>query len=162
MRRICLLVLAAGGLFWGLAHPALAADVKDVLGACDRTPGCNYSTNKAGDVTGCSANACFYCANDGKRQCTGVTKARTAGKGSKGQVGQIAIGGVKLDPAAKSSKAAKAIAAQQAAAVKEKKVQENKTSTKTVAKKPQGTAAGPDVQNVSQGHKRTLGGGKRN
>jgi hypothetical protein len=96
---------------WAVSQPVSAASVNDVLGACDRTPGCGYSQNKNGDISGCSSNACFYCPADGSRQCTGVTKARTGGKTGKGQVD---IGGVKLDRASSSSKAAKAIREHQA------------------------------------------------
>lgn len=66
-------VAALAGLC--LASPAGAASRKDVLAACNNTPGCGYSKNKKnGDISGCSINAgkCFYCPNDGKRQCFGV------------------------------------------------------------------------------------------
>lgn len=110
--RIISLSIFAAGMLWALGqHPASAASVNDVLGACDRTPGCGYSQNKNGDISGCSKNACFYCPADGSRQCTGVSKARTGG--SKGK-GQVDIGGVKLDRASNSSKTAKAIRAHQA------------------------------------------------
>jgi hypothetical protein len=62
---------------------AAAAPVKKVLGACDNTPGCNYSINdKNGDISGCSTKSgtCFYCPNDGKRQCFAVRQLPTAGK----------------------------------------------------------------------------------
>lgn len=58
-----------------VSHAAPAADVKAVLGACDNTPGCNYTINsKNGDITGCSTGSgtCFYCPNDGKRECMAV------------------------------------------------------------------------------------------
>ena len=111
MRGFCLSTFTLAATLWALSQPVSAASVNDVLGACDRTAGCGYSQNKNGDISGCSKNACFYCPADGSRQCTGVTKARTAGKGGKGQVD---IGGVKLDRAGSSSKAARAIKEHQA------------------------------------------------
>jgi hypothetical protein len=66
-----------------LSTGAAAAPVKKVLGACDNTPGCNYSINdKNGDISGCSTKSgtCFYCPNDGKRQCFAVRKLPAAGK----------------------------------------------------------------------------------
>lgn len=76
-------------------QPAHAASVNDVLGACDRTPGCGYSQNKKnGDVSGCSKNACFYCPADGKRQCFSVG-ARANGKG---KPGRIDVGGINIEP----------------------------------------------------------------
>lgn len=92
------LLLGSIALVWTFGQPASAASVNDVLGACDRTPGCSYSQGKNGDISGCSSNACFYCAADGKRQCVGITdkgKAARAGKGGKG--GAIDIGGVKIE-----------------------------------------------------------------
>lgn len=60
---------------------ASAAPIQDVLGACDRTPGCSYTANGSGDVSGCSPHACFYCPNDGKRECFPVG-ARQVNRGS--------------------------------------------------------------------------------
>lgn len=76
-------------------HTTQAADAGAVLGACDRTAGCNYTQNKAGDISGCSSQACFYCPADGKRQCFGVA-ART-GKGT-GRGVPVNVGGVKIEP----------------------------------------------------------------
>lgn len=64
------------------SHAAMAASVNAVLGACDNTPGCNYTINdKNGDISGCStgSNTCFYCPNDGKRECFQVGKRVTSG-----------------------------------------------------------------------------------
>ncbi len=76
--------LIGGGLasaallaFVSLATPAMAAPIKAVLKACDNTPGCGYSINKKnGDISGCSTTTgkCFYCANDGKRECISLAK----------------------------------------------------------------------------------------
>ena len=55
-----------------LGQSASAAPIGAVVKACDRTEGCNYTLNKAGDLSGCSKKACFYCLNDGKRQCIGI------------------------------------------------------------------------------------------
>lgn len=67
----------------GLATAADAAPIKKVLGACDNTPGCSYSiSDKTGDISGCSTQSgkCFYCPNDGKRQCFAVRRLPPAGK----------------------------------------------------------------------------------
>lgn len=58
-----------------LGAGANAAPIKKVLGACDNTPGCNYKKNKKnGDISGCSTTSgkCFYCPNDGKKQCFAI------------------------------------------------------------------------------------------
>lgn len=57
--------------------PASAASVDDVTAACDKmaaekSGSCGYTINKAGDINGCSQNSCFYCPNDGKRECIAV------------------------------------------------------------------------------------------
>ena len=55
--------------------PAGAASRSAVLSACDHTERCGYSKNKKnGDISGCSinANTCFYCPNDGKKQCFSI------------------------------------------------------------------------------------------
>ena len=63
-----------------LSAPSAAAPIKDVLAACDKSASCGYSIDKKGDITGCDTNAnggqgqCFYCANDGKRDCIAVRK----------------------------------------------------------------------------------------
>ena len=60
---------------WCLATPAEAASRSAVLSACNRTAGCGYTRNKDnGDISGCSRQSgkCFYCPNDGKKQCFGV------------------------------------------------------------------------------------------
>jgi hypothetical protein len=84
-----------------LSTPALAdANVKDVLGACDRTPGCNYKIDKQGTVSGCStgSGACFTCGQDGK--CQGIQPKKTgAGKGR-----PVNIGGIELSPGKASPK----------------------------------------------------------
>ena len=77
------------------SHTTQAADAGAVLGACDRTPGCDYHQEKNGDVSGCSKQACFYCPADGKKQCFGVG-ART-GKGA-GKGVAVNVGGVKVEP----------------------------------------------------------------
>lgn len=62
---------------------AEAAPIKKVLGACDNTPGCSYSiSDKTGDISGCSTQSgkCFYCPNDGKRQCFAVRQIPPQGK----------------------------------------------------------------------------------
>jgi hypothetical protein len=89
--------LALAALIFGAApSPAAAADAGAVVKACERTPGCGYSSNKAGDITGCSPHACFYCPADGKHSCFQVRKGgRPGGPG-------VTIGGIKL-PAAPPS-----------------------------------------------------------
>lgn len=70
-----LLLLSAAVALTFASHAAPAASVNDVLGACDNTPGCNYTINgKNGDISGCStgSDTCFYCPNDGKRECFAV------------------------------------------------------------------------------------------
>lgn len=60
-----------------------ATPINKVLGACDNTPGCSYSINKKnGDISGCSTKSkkCFYCANDGKKQCLAVRAGQTKDK----------------------------------------------------------------------------------
>jgi hypothetical protein len=57
--------------------PASAASVDDVTAACDnmaaaKAGSCSYTINKAGDINGCSEHSCFYCPNDGKRECFAV------------------------------------------------------------------------------------------
>jgi hypothetical protein len=57
--------------------PASAASVDDVTSACDnmaaaKAGSCSYTINKAGDINGCSEHSCFYCPNDGKRECFAV------------------------------------------------------------------------------------------
>lgn len=65
-----LLWLSAAVVAAFVSHASVAANVKDVLGACDNTEGCGYSINdKNGDISGCSKQTCFYCPNDGKREC---------------------------------------------------------------------------------------------
>ena len=60
---------------------AVSAPIKDVLTACDNTPGCGYSINdKNGDISGCSKTGCFYCPNDGKRECISVARTLKPGK----------------------------------------------------------------------------------
>jgi hypothetical protein len=77
MRPVLWISAAIAAAF--LSHASLAADVKAVLDACDNTPGCGYSiVNKNGDINGCSKQACFYCPNDGKRQCFQVREAPQA------------------------------------------------------------------------------------
>lgn len=77
----------AVGLIVAALFPAQAAFAKKakiggapiqlVLGACDRTAGCDYKLNNGGTIIGCSKNACFVCSG---KTCTGVnTHARTAG-----------------------------------------------------------------------------------
>ncbi len=56
---------------------------QEVLGACDNTAGCSYSINdKTGDISGCSKTSgkCFYCPNDGKRQCFAIRQIPPPGK----------------------------------------------------------------------------------
>ena len=62
-------------LCFAVSTGASAAPIKKVLGACDNTPGCDYSINKKnGDISGCSKKSgkCFYCPNDGKKQCFAI------------------------------------------------------------------------------------------
>lgn len=65
-----------------LSVPAAAASVEATIAACDKmdaaSPGsCGYSINKRGDIQGCSKSGCFYCPNDGKRECIAVRKVPT-------------------------------------------------------------------------------------
>ncbi|MEW5790982.1 MAG: hypothetical protein ACOY4L_04730 [Pseudomonadota bacterium] len=72
MRRVLLLSAALAVVALATSGEAPAADVNAVLKACDNTPGCGYSIDqKTGDISGCSTKSgtCFYCPNDGKRQC---------------------------------------------------------------------------------------------
>jgi hypothetical protein len=83
--RAAFAVILAAGTFsaTSLVSTAEAAPVKKVLSACDNTPGCGYSINKKnGDISGCSTTSgkCFYCPNDGKRQCFAVRRLPSAGK----------------------------------------------------------------------------------
>jgi len=64
--------VATALVLFAFGTPASAAPIGAVVKACDRTAGCNYTLNKAGDISGCSKHACFYCPNDGKRQCIGI------------------------------------------------------------------------------------------
>lgn len=41
--------------------PSVAAPISAVVAACDRTPGCDYSVDVSGGITGCSAVTCFTC-----------------------------------------------------------------------------------------------------
>lgn len=78
MRPVLWLSAAAAAVF--MSHASIAASINDVLGACDNTPGCGYSINsKNGDISGCSSQTCFYCPNDGKRECFQVGKRVTSG-----------------------------------------------------------------------------------
>ena len=73
MRAISLgFAVATAIALFTFGQSAFAAPIGAVVKACDRTAGCNYTLNKAGDLSGCSSKACFYCPNDGKRQCFGV------------------------------------------------------------------------------------------
>jgi hypothetical protein len=74
MRPVLWLSAAFAAAFW--VHTASAADVKAVLDACDNTSNCGYTINGSGDISGCSGETCFYCPNDGKRECFGVGAAR--------------------------------------------------------------------------------------
>ena len=74
--------LALAGVIY--THPAAAAPVDAVIGACDRTAGCNYKIEGNG-ISGCSPNACFRCPADGSRQCTQVPQqSRTQPGGTPG------------------------------------------------------------------------------
>lgn len=71
---LCTAVMVSA-LLWPAAAPAEAASRSAVLSACNRTAGCGYTKNKDnGDISGCSRQSgkCFYCPNDGKKQCFGV------------------------------------------------------------------------------------------
>ena len=73
MRSISLSFAVATAIaLFAFGQSASAAPIGAVVKACDRTEGCNYTLNKAGDLSGCSKKACFYCPNDGKRQCIGI------------------------------------------------------------------------------------------
>lgn len=70
-------------IFISVSHPNIseAAPIKDVLAACDKMAdkkkgSCGYTINKDnGDISGCATGSdCFYCANDGKRECIKVRK----------------------------------------------------------------------------------------
>lgn len=74
-----LATITAVCILWSIGTSA-AAPIKDVLRACDKSSTCGYSIDKQGDISGCDTNAnggkgqCFYCANDGKRECIAVRK----------------------------------------------------------------------------------------
>lgn len=76
--------VVAAALMWpAFGLQAEAAPIKKVLSACDKTSGCNYTINdKNGDISGCSrqSGTCFYCPNDGKRQCFAVRQVPPPGK----------------------------------------------------------------------------------
>lgn len=77
MRRSLAILSAALTLsaLTAFATPAESASRSAVLSACNRTAGCGYTKNdKNGDISGCSRQSgkCFYCPNDGKKQCFGV------------------------------------------------------------------------------------------
>jgi hypothetical protein len=85
--KLALKAIAISALYLGLSmqvsSPALAAPVDQVLSACDKMAAsggnCGYSINeKNGDITGCTSNSCFYCPNDGKRECIAVREAPKA------------------------------------------------------------------------------------
>jgi hypothetical protein len=86
IKRSNILSLAVGTaiVLFAFGKSASAADVGAVTAACDRTAGCNYTINGAGDISGCSPHACFYCPNDGKRQCFPV--GRVVPTGSKNPI----------------------------------------------------------------------------
>lgn len=69
------------------ATPSAAAPIGAVVAACDRTPGCNYTTSNDGSLDGCSPATCFTC-SPRTRQCvatgSGPGQTRTAGKPLKG------------------------------------------------------------------------------
>jgi hypothetical protein len=72
MVKIAPTLLGSAGILLLLSLTVRAAPVEAVIKACDNTAGCNYSTDKNGNIAGCSGHACFFC--DGKtRQCDGVT-----------------------------------------------------------------------------------------
>jgi hypothetical protein len=88
MRRSVVLTIAAM-LVATAAVPADAAPMKDVLAACDRTAGCEYSIIKDGSVSGCSSKqsgVCFTCDAPGTKnaQCHS-TSARTLPSGKPGK-----------------------------------------------------------------------------
>lgn len=56
---VCLAVGWAVALL--TATPSAAAPISAVVAACDRTPGCDYSTDAGGGITGCSPVTCFTC-----------------------------------------------------------------------------------------------------
>jgi hypothetical protein len=82
--RCSLPILSAALLLasaFSFAPPAEAASRSAVLAACNRTAGCGYTKNKDnGDISGCSRQSgkCFYCPNDGKKQCFGVGRTLPA------------------------------------------------------------------------------------
>jgi hypothetical protein len=84
-------LMAAAFLY---AAPASAAPVEDVIGACDRTAGCDYKI-KGNGISGCSPTACFYCPADGSRQCTQTGKG---GGQARTQPGGNPSGGVTPPP----------------------------------------------------------------
>jgi hypothetical protein len=129
-------------------HVAQAAPVNDVLGACDRTAGCDYKTNKAGDISGCSKQACFYCPNDGKRECFGVG-ARAGKAASKGVAGSV--GGVKIEPMRGKRQVGSA-----GTSVTGVKTGGKKTNVKTTSSK----TTNQNLQNKNATQERRHGGGK--
>ncbi|UGY03559.1 hypothetical protein [Bradyrhizobium quebecense] len=70
MRAISLgFAVATAIALFTFGQSVFAAPIGAVVKACDRTAGCNYTLNKAGDLSGCSSKVCFYCPNNSKRQC---------------------------------------------------------------------------------------------
>lgn len=80
---VCLAAACAAMVF--TATPSAAAPIGAVVAACDRTPGCNYTTSNDGSLDGCSPATCFTC-SPRTRQCvatgSGPGQMRTAGKPS--------------------------------------------------------------------------------
>src|SRR6266508_3446000 len=84
MRKSIVLITAAPFCLALVLLPktAAAAAMKDVLAACDKTPGCEYSSTKDGSISGCTGNSsttgpkgsgvCFTCDPPGTKnpQCT--------------------------------------------------------------------------------------------
>src|SRR5262249_46328819 len=63
-----------------------AVGIDKVIGACNRTDGCHYDSDGAGEGTGCSPKTCFICHNS---KCISVIKGNTKG---------TTLGGIRLPP----------------------------------------------------------------
>jgi hypothetical protein len=70
--KIASTLLGSAGILLLFSFSVKATPVETVINACDNTPGCTYSTDKNGDISGCSGHACFICSGK-TRDCSGVT-----------------------------------------------------------------------------------------
>jgi hypothetical protein len=92
MRKMTIPALLALGLSLMLATSCVyaAASVDDVVAACDhmnsqKAGSCTYEVD-GGGLHGCTANVCFNCPADGKRQCYAMRKS---GKGPDAVIGTV-------------------------------------------------------------------------